>query len=261
MRSVSIAAVIFLALVSCKAQKPLTPPAIMGGSEELYMYQWNLAELNGKVVDAISGAGLLFSPGQINGVTGNTGCNNLKGTMELGADHGLKFSPMAVTRKACMGASVEQEFLKCLEQTKHWSINNGQLQLIDGSKVIAKLNGVKPSAVASLPEEFKGTWELDYITGPKIAFDGLYPDKKPTLIYVGGTEYKGNTSCNGMGGNLKVTETGVGFNPPITTMMACPGEGEQTFLKTFKEVDGYAFKEGKLFLKSKGVEVMRFVRK
>ncbi|HLO79744.1 MAG TPA: META domain-containing protein, partial [Chitinophagaceae bacterium] len=226
-----------------------------------YMYQWDLTELNGKSVAANSGAKLLFLPGQIGGVTGSTGCNNLKGTMELATDHRIRFSPLAVTQKACIGANIEQEFLKSLEQAKLWSINNSQLELIDGAKVLAKFNGVKPSAPATLPEEFKGNWELEYITGPRIAFEGLYPDKKPTLIYEGGTEYKGNTSCNGMGGNLMVTATGVIFNPPITTMMACPGNGEQTFLKTFKEVDSYEIKDGKLILKSKGVEMMRFVRK
>jgi heat shock protein HslJ len=267
MRSFPIAAVVLLVLMSsCKTQKPATeqtvnPPVIMGGSEELYMFQWNLAELNGKAVEANAGARLFFAPGRISGVTGNTGCNSLKGTMELGTEHTIKFSPMAVTQKACMGATVEQEFLKALEQTKLWSISNQQLQLIDGAKVIATLNGVKPAAAASLPDEFKGTWELEYITGPRIAFDGLYPDKKPTIIYEGGTEYKGNTSCNGMGGSLKLTESGVVFNPPITTMMACPGDGEQTFLKTLKDVDGYEFREGKLFLRSKGIDVMRFGRK
>jgi heat shock protein HslJ len=150
MRFFPIAVFVFVAIISsCKTQKPvseqtLTPPVIMGGSEEIYMYQWNLAELNGKKVDANSGAKLFFAPGRISGVTGNTGCNSLKGTMELGADHGIRFSPMAVTQMACMGNYVEHEFLKALEQTRVWSISNQQLQLIDGAKVIAKLNGVKP---------------------------------------------------------------------------------------------------------------------
>ncbi len=27
------------------------------------------------------------------------------------------------------------------------------------------------------------TWELDYISGPRIAFEGLYPDKKPQISF------------------------------------------------------------------------------
>ena len=253
-------AILLMLLFACKSQKPVAEaPQLQGGSEEFYMYQWNLEELNGKKVDAGMGAKLLFAPGQTSGVTGSTGCNNLKGTMELKADHGIKFSPMAVTRKACTGANVEAEFLKVLEQTKSWSVINGQLQLIDGSKVVAKLNGVKP--YVGVPAAMLGTWELEYITGPRIAFEGLYPDKRPTMIIKENGEFAGNTSCNGMGGKLHVLDSELKFDAPVTTMMACPGNGEQTFLKTLKDIDSYEIKEGKLLLKGRGVEMMKFVRK
>jgi heat shock protein HslJ len=247
---------LMMILFACKSQKPVAvAPQLQGGSEEFYMYQWNLAELNGKSVDAGMGAKLLFSPGQISGVSGSTGCNNLKGTMELKADHGIKFSPLAVTRMACMGANVEAEFLKALEQTKSWSVANGQLQLIDGSKIVARLNGVKPAT--GVPAVLQGTWELEYITGPRITFDGLYPDKKPTMIIKENGEFAGNTSCNGMGGRLHVLDSEFRFDAPVTTMMACPGNGEQTFLKTLKDIDSYEIRDGKLLLKGKGIDLMR----
>jgi heat shock protein HslJ len=253
-------AVLLMFLFACKSQKPVAEaPQLQGGSEEFYMYQWDLAELNGKKVDAGTGAKLLFAPGQTGGVTGSTGCNNLKGTMELKADHGIKFSPMAVTRKACAGANVETEFLKALEQTRSWSVSNGQLLLIDGFKVVAKLNGVKPSA--GIPAAMLGAWQLEYITGPRIAFEGLYPEKKPTMTIKETGEFSGNTSCNGMGGRLHVLDSELKFDAPVTTMMACPGNGEQTFLRTLKDIDSYEIKEGKLLLKGKGLELMRFVRK
>jgi heat shock protein HslJ len=44
-------------------------------------------------------------------------------------------------------------------------------------------------------------------------------------------------------------------------MMACPGEGEQTFLRTLDTVDAWVIDGGKLVLKSRGVDVMRFARK
>jgi len=31
--------------------------------------------------------------------------------------------------------------------------------------------------------KLEGTWELNYISGPRIAFDGLYPNKKPTINF------------------------------------------------------------------------------
>jgi heat shock protein HslJ len=179
--------------------------------------------------------------------------------MELSGDHMLKFSPAAVTRMACPGENVEAPFLQMLEQATHWSINGKVLSLYNGSNVLGKFSAVDVSG--AVPAELTGTWELEYITGPRIAFEGLYPEKKPTLIIDGSLDYKGNTSCNGMGGKFTVKANSIKFNSPITTMMACPGAGEQTFLKTLDMIDGWAVDGGKLVLKGKGVDMMRFVKK
>ncbi len=47
----------------------------------LYRFQWNLIELQGQLVFQAIGQTpyLLFYPDQVNSVSGNTGCNNLKG--------------------------------------------------------------------------------------------------------------------------------------------------------------------------------------
>ena len=42
-------------------------------------------------------------------------------------------------------------------------------------------NSIKTSNATATSLE--GTWELNYITGPRIAFGGLYPNKKPTIIF------------------------------------------------------------------------------
>jgi heat shock protein HslJ len=161
---------------------------------------------------------------------------------------------------ACPGNETEQPFLKALEQVTNWSIKDNILSLYGGSTLLATFKATDISG--SLPEAFKGTWELEFISGPRIAFEGLYPDKKPVLVYDGGDDYKGNSSCNGMGGKLVASgNAGVQFKPGMSTMMACPGNGEQTFLKTLFAIDSYGFENGKLLLKSKGVDMMRFVKK
>lgn len=39
-------------------------------------------------------------------------------------------------------------------------------------------------------------WELEYITGTRIAFEGLFPEKKPTLDFrLGKGVLGGNTGC------------------------------------------------------------------
>lgn len=247
------------AVLSCTSQQKISQPELVGGSEDLYRFQWDLATLGGKAV-ANPGGKLLFAPGQKNKVTGSGSCNVLNGSMDLLENHGMKFSPFAVTRMACPGNETEQPFLKALQQVTNWSIKDGTLFLYGGSTELATFTATDISA--ALPDAFKGTWELEYITGPRIAFDGLYPDKKPVLVYEGGTDYSGNTSCNGIRGKLVAkANAGIEFKPGISTMMACPGNGEQTYVKTLAMIDSYAIDNGKLVLKAKGVDMMRFVKK
>jgi heat shock protein HslJ len=105
------------------------------------------------------------------------------------------------------------------------------------------------------------TWELEYISGPRIAFEGLYPNKKPQITFNTKTnEVSGTSSCNGY--STKYTSNGktISFGEPgPTTMMFCEGGGEQTFLQMIKKVDNYSIdKDGKLNLNMAEVPMMRF---
>jgi heat shock protein HslJ len=45
---------------------------------------------------------------------------------------------------------------------------------------------------------FNTSWELEYISGPDINFNDLYPNKKPTITFDKITKkVTGNNSCNG----------------------------------------------------------------
>lgn len=109
-----------------------------------------------------------------------------------------------------------------------------------------------------------GTWELNYITGPRIAFDGLYPDKKPTITFdVAGSKVTGNSSCNNFNGKLNVTGNKINFNDPMAmTRMMCQGQGESTFMETLKKVDTWSVTDGKtLNLMMGDLSMMRFTKK
>ncbi len=86
-----------------------------------------------------------------------------------------------------------------------------------------------------------GSWELNYISGPKIAFNGLYPGRKPNLqIDLANKRLTGNSSCNSFSGELVADDTSINFNKPmIATKMACPGEGEVIFFEVLKKVNKY----------------------
>jgi heat shock protein HslJ len=61
-------------------------------------------------------------------------CNQFKGHFELDAA-GLRFGPVATTRKACRGPSMEreQEYLKALQDTSRWAMTDDRLVLSDAA--------------------------------------------------------------------------------------------------------------------------------
>lgn len=87
-----------------------------------------------------------------------------------------------------------------------------------------------------------GRWELNYISGPRIAFNGLYPGKKPELLFeLTEKRVSGNSSCNSFSGKLVADDNSINFNEPmVATKMACPGEGEAIFFEMLKKVNKYS---------------------
>ena len=103
-------------------------------------------------------------------------------------------------------------------------------------------------------------WELEYISGPRIAFEGLYPDKKPKITFDKTTnKVSGNNSCNGYSADYSLTGNSITFGDPgPTTMMFC-GEGETVFMSMIKKINKYSFdQDGKLNLMLNNVSMMRF---
>ncbi|MCP9749531.1 META domain-containing protein [Ferruginibacter sp. HRS2-29] len=113
----------------------------------------------------------------------------------------------------------------------------------------------------------EGTWELTYITGPRIAFEGLYPNKKPTLIIdVANKKISGNTGCNSYTGPLVAQNSSIDFKQPIAvTRMACAGNGmlgETTYLEMLKKINKFSVTDGNtLNLIAGDIAMMRFTKK
>nr|WP_294780522.1 META domain-containing protein [uncultured Flavobacterium sp.] len=112
-----------------------------------------------------------------------------------------------------------------------------------------------------------GTWELNYITGPRIAFDGLYPNKKPTIVFDSKeNRVSGNNSCNSYTGKLIVDGNKIDFTQPmaVTKMMCLDGQqGEQIYMNTLQKITSYDITEdGKtLNFISGDIAMMRFTKK
>lgn len=110
--------------------------------------------------------------------------------------------------------------------------------------------------------KLNGTWQLNYITGPRITFEGLYPGKKPTLLI--NTSEKiisGNGSCNSYSSVLVADDHKISFKAPIAaTMMSCVngGDGEAVYFKTLEKVNAYTITDTTLNLMINDIVLMRF---
>jgi len=108
---------------------------------------------------------------------------------------------------------------------------------------------------------FGTTWELEYISGPRIAFEGLYPNKKPQITFdKKETKVFGNNGCNGYSAPYNLSGKSLTFGEPgPTTMMFCEGGGEQQFVQQMKKITSYSIdNDGKLILNEGDVAMMRF---
>ena len=118
------------------------------------------------------------------------------------------------------------------------------------------------TATMGTDNKIKNTdWELEYINGPRIAFQGLFPEEKPMLSFqaVEG-KVNGSTGCNGY--NTEYTRVGnlISFKVPAAmTMRYCEGGGEQFFMNAMKDINKYQISaEGKLELMKNDIVMLRF---
>ena len=221
---------------------------ISGGSEMLYQFQWNLTELNGQSVEITTTKNpyLLFYTGKVSRVSRNTGCNNLTGTFLLEELHHIKFYPLATTRMACAGMNIEAPFIEVIGQVNTWNIIDKQLVFGKGNKIIAKFSAVNPSSKpveiqTPLSLDLKGAWQLNYISGSRISFEGLYPDKKPQINFdTAPGELGGSNSCNGFSSKIFVDGNKISIAAPFAkTMIFCDSGGENSFLNMLAKVNRY----------------------
>jgi len=106
---------------------------------------------------------------------------------------------------------------------------------------------------------FNTTWELVYMSGPRIDFDGLFPEKKPQITFdKESAKVSGTDSCNGYSADYELNENDLSFGEPgPTTMMFCGGS-ERQFLNMMQKIDGYIIEDGELNLLVGEVPMMRF---
>jgi heat shock protein HslJ len=129
--------------------------------------------------------------------------------------------------------------------------------------VLISCNSVKTASVQKAA--LQGAWELNYISGPRIAFEGLYPNDAPIITFdLKENRVSGKNSCNSYSGTLNADESKINFKQPMmVTKMFCPGEGENVYMNTLQKIDSYSVSEdGKTLNFIMGdIVMMRFEKK
>ncbi|WP_158798389.1 META domain-containing protein [Pedobacter sp. L105] len=138
------------------------------------------------------------------------------------------------------------------------------LMLFTAIVTLSACNTLKNTVDASSDlSKLGGTWELNYISGPRIAFNGLYPGKKPELIFnLTEKRFSGNSGCNSFTGKLEADDSSINLNEPtVMTKMACPGEGETIFFEMLKKVNKYTINgDTTLNFMMGDIDIMRFTK-
>lgn len=101
-------------------------------------------------------------------------------------------------------------------------------------------------SVANQSALLEGNWELNYITGSRITFEGLYPDRRPNITFnLKEKKISGNNSCNQYFGALILDGNKINFKEAKMgmTMMACQGNGDTVFMSTLDKIDSYAISD------------------
>ncbi len=132
---------------------------------------------------------------------------------------------------------------------------------LSSCKIMGK--GKQKTDTVSAVSKLNGNWELNYISGIRIAFNGLYPETKPSLNFnVATDELNGNTSCNVFGSKTKIGGNKITIAEPCAmTMRFCEGEGEKHFLEMLKKITSYDVNHNTLTLIQGDIAVMRFTKK
>ncbi len=94
---------------------------------------WQAVSVLGKPASAAASR-LSFDPGR---VSGNAGCNNFQGGIEL-EGQSLRFGDLATTRKMCEPSVNGQEtvFLEALSLTRSWTLAGDRLELLDQNNAV-----------------------------------------------------------------------------------------------------------------------------
>lgn len=177
-------------------------------------------------------------------MTGFAGCNNFFGVYESDGVS-LKFGPVGSTRMFCpdLQLSLETEFLKALEKTGGWQLQDKTLLLLDGTEVLARFTEEKSQGIAGPVWQWVQTlYNDDRKVSP-------VDSKNYTLQFREGGTINVKADCNMKGGTYSVEGNHLNIEITHSTMAACPDDslGDE-FARELSGAAIYFLQNGDLYL-------------
>ncbi len=119
--------------------------------------------------------------------------------------------------------------------------------------------------VKKVQESLPGEWELVALVYEKNTLDGLFPGKRPRLVFDNeGTMVNGYNGCNTFSCPIFTNRLSLTFltKKMKSTKMACGNDGEATFNKLLNSITSYRIDEQnelELFIKTQRIMTLRRV--
>jgi heat shock protein HslJ len=191
---------------------------------------------------------------EINGArfTGNTGCNQMFGAVDLQRGSKIDFKMIGTTKRMCKmlaGSIPEMTVLKGLNDAAKYTLTGERLSLTDRrGRTLLRFKAVKGENEARIDLEDR-KWMLESIAGRQVfvPITGVFINFDAAKSGVGG-----NTGCNVFGGKFTANGSRLSIAEVISTMRACEQAGkmqtERELLDGLRRADRYEFANNRLNL-------------
>ena len=132
--------VALLSLGSCKCHKDSVEAKAMGQSLSKEITEWQLVNLRGKDITYAEDQNpvtIQLNP-EANNVSGASGCNRYFGDFKFSGQGEISFGELNGTKMACPEPfmNLERQYMQTLRAVDHYIIEDNQLSLLQGEKVV-----------------------------------------------------------------------------------------------------------------------------
>lgn len=195
---------------SVKKKESIVNPASIAG-------EWIIISANGKGLNLRGARPFLMFHAPDGKLYGNLGCNVLNGDYSASQKGGLSFSNVITTLQTCDNMREENEIIKGLNATEHFSVyKKGEQLYLD----LTNLTGdVVIQAKRHNADVLSGTWDVEKIR--KQSIEGEMPR---LVIDIPELKLHGNAGCNIINGSIGLDRNKdwfIQFQDIISTRVMC----------------------------------------